>query len=231
MTLNSGEVLCREIQFDNAGGATAQQVTNALNGTGAADYSSQGKGLGLSVTADEDYAYVHFGDNLAFDIDDLQKLEILFQISGWDDGTTAILGMGSAFNATTDSIAAQAMFKILPTRALVLETDDGTTDIDDHATGIVVPEDTWCRAQFDFATGIQTVSPPGVSKGGKGSIQALFSSTSDGRMIHLQPTVHLDMSAYTGGLQLIAGLAQAGAESTTPTVYLKSAKIWSKQVR
>jgi hypothetical protein len=60
--------------------------------------------------------------------------------------------------------------------------------------------DIWYRFRMDFKEGIQSVSVPSLSKGGKGSVQ--FSVTDErGWVAKPQLQAHMDMSAYSGFLQ------------------------------
>lgn len=231
MALNAQETVLREYHFDR-GGNSPDFASAATVGTGAVDLTNA-NGATFTVGAASDQGKLHFGDVLVYDIDDLLDVEYLFKISDWDANAEAVLGMSSAYNADPDVIAQSAWFKVAGGsngRNLVVETDDGTTNLDDQATGVEVPVDTWMRCRIDFATGIQSVSPPGTSIAGKGSLK--FTATdANGYCQHFSFPQHMDMSAYSGGLQLMFGLRQvSGTPSGTPTLYVKNIKVRARQV-
>lgn len=63
----------------------------------------------------------------------------------------AILGFASAYNATWDSIVSNAWFRLEGSMALLAETDDGTTDRDDQATGITLVAGTYNFFTIDMS--------------------------------------------------------------------------------
>jgi hypothetical protein len=120
--------------------------------------------------------------------------------------------MASAYNANPDSVAASAC-ALTKAGKWYGESDDGTTDVNDEPAGITFANGKLMRVRIDFATGVQTVSPPSKSKGGKGSIQMTMTD-SLGWQQHAKFSKHLDMSAYTGGLQPYFGLRQPTGTGT-----------------
>lgn len=231
MALNSNEVICREFHFDT-GGPTGEWTT-AVNGSGSVSLTGNSTAGAAMVVSDlNDRAFMHFNGRLCFDIDDILAVESLIRISQWDDTSEGFVGLCSGFNTDPDAIAESAWFKIAggaTGRNLVIETDDGTTNNDDIATGIVVPNDTWMRLRMDFANGIQSIAPPGSSKGGKASILCT-ASDENGVVQHIKLAQHLDMSAYSGGFQPIFGARQITASTvSTVTLNVKSFKIWLRQ--
>lgn len=229
MALNGQEVICREYHFDR--GASISEFTSATNATGAVSYTANTtKGVQLTVPANADRAYLHWNGRLGIPVTDLLRVEYLFQIDAWDDNTDAVLGLCSTYNADPDVIQESVWFRITggaTGRNLKVESDDNVTDISE-ATGLVVPGLTWMRGIMDFATGIQSIAPPGKSKGGRASIQFSMSDA-NGYQKHLKFNKHIDMSGYSGGLQPVFGLRQTGALSGTPTLFVKSLKVWMRQ--
>lgn len=64
-----------------------------------------------------------------------------------------VMGLGSALNATLDSVASCAWFRLEgASMALVVEGDDGTTDSNDVATGITLVDNTWTIFRIDMTT-------------------------------------------------------------------------------
>ena len=140
---------------------------------------------------------------------DLLTFEALVKISGIDDDSDIRIGVVSADNADPDVIAESAFFKLkgkagaANAHDLFIETDDGTTDNNEVATNKSVQFGVWTRFRIDFANGTQSISPPGKSKGGFGSVR--FScereSAGNGFMEHIMPAEagkHMDMDAASG---------------------------------
>jgi len=180
----------------------------------------------LAATDEVENLCLYMGDSLAWDIDDLLTAE--FWVKTGVAITTAeslAFGMAAARNDDPDAIAAHASFRLLASTAVVCESDDSVHDNDDKATGQILST-ALKRFCIDFASGIQTVGPPGVSKGGKGCV--LFSM--DNAQGVLQPVcrnVLFDMSSYAAGLQPYVQLQKTGGV-TTPAFYLARVRIRAK---
>lgn len=72
------------------------------------------------------------------DIDELHYIRWYLKVSGIDAVTTLVAGVADGQNDTADSIATNAWFRIegsASTSNLLTESDDGTRDNDDKATG------------------------------------------------------------------------------------------------
>lgn len=113
----------------------------------------------LASTSEPENVCLSFGDKLCFDIDNIQRFEARIKVSGCTTGTEIVFGLGSARNDTTDSVANNAWFKMVgatSTTAIVVETDDGTTDNDDVATGATLST-TYKRFVIDFTGGKSNV--------------------------------------------------------------------------
>ena len=83
---------------------------------------------------------ISMGDKLCFDIDNVQSFRARVK-----QGQTTInaassfaIGLASARNDTIDSIAALALFRLIGTNEVMIETDDAVNDNDDKATGISI---------------------------------------------------------------------------------------------
>jgi hypothetical protein len=161
--------------------------------------------LTLDSTNEAQSAGLYMGNILPYDIDDLIRVTALAKVTALLNAVcTAVIGVASAQNATPDSVAEHAWFRLQGSNALLVETDDGTSDNDDVATGFSLST-TYRRLQIDFASGLKTVGPPSASKGGKA--QVLFSVSDDmGSLRPVARSTSFDMSAYAGNLQLIAQL-------------------------
>ena len=149
--------------------------------------------LTLAATSEVENLCLHHGDSLAFDIDDIQRVEMRVKLgAAFTSGSELVFGVGSARNDTTDSVAANAWFKMVganSTTAVYVETDDGTRDNDDVATGQTLGT-TYKEFVIDFA-------------GGKSNVRFFI----NGAQVATSTT--FDMSGYSSGLQPIIQLQKA----------------------
>lgn len=133
------------------------------------------------------------GDSLAFDIDDIQSIEMRVKLgAAFTTGSELVFGLGSARNDTTDSVAANAWFKMVGANSVsqvYLETDDGVRDIDDVASGQTLGT-AYKKFYIDFS-------------GGKSNVKFFIDGVpvGTGRVF--------DMSGYSAGLQPIVQLQKA----------------------
>ena len=94
-----------------------------------------------------------FGDKLQLDIDSLIEVEFRVRtVASLSSATTLAFGLQSNRNDDTDATTNNAQFKLAGSNAVVVETDDGTTDNDDKATGVSLVA-TYRRFVISFATG------------------------------------------------------------------------------
>lgn len=187
-------------------------VTKITAAGGSPTIAPAGRGLALTLdnTNEVQNLCLYQDDKLAFDIDQLISVEILAKITASLPATvTAILGLASARNDDPDVIAQAALFKLAGSNSVVVETDDGTTNNDDLATGLSLST-TERKFRIDFGEGVHTQSPPALSLGGKANV--LFSmENSAGLMRRVAENTRFDMSGYSGALQLIAQLQKSAA--------------------
>jgi hypothetical protein len=149
--------------------------------------------LKLAATSEVENVCLAFGDALGIDIDDLQSIEMRVRLDAvLTTGTELVFGLGSARNDTTDSVTANAWFKMVgatSTTLVVVETDDGTRDNDDVATGVTLGT-SFKKFYIDFT-------------GGKSNVEFYI----DG--VRVAPATTFDMSAYSSGLQPIVQIQKA----------------------
>jgi hypothetical protein len=149
--------------------------------------------LKLASNNEVENVCLHFGDSLDFDIDDIQRIEMRVELDAvLTTGTELCFGVGSARNDTTDSVAANAWFKMVgatSTTAVVVETDDGVRDNDDVATGQTLGT-TFKKFVIDFT-------------GGKRNVKFYI----DEQQVAASTT--FDMSGYSAGLQPIVQIQKA----------------------
>lgn len=159
--------------------------------------------LALEATSEVQSAGLYMGNILPYDIDDLVRVSFLAKVSAsLAAAVTAVFGVASAQHATPDSVAEHAWFRLQGSNALLVETDDGTRDNDDVATGVSLST-TYRRCVIDFSAGNLTQSPPSASLGGKSDVR--FSVSDDfGSLRRVAGGTSFDMRGYSGNLQLIA---------------------------
>lgn len=143
---------------------------------------------------------VYHGDVLSFDIDDIVAAEFAVKtVATLDSATSIAFGLCSARNDDPDALAAHASFRCIGDNNVVVETDDGTNDNDDVATGLTLKTG-WKRFRIDFASRNTTIEPPSVSKGRKSNIE-FYGSNDNGSLRRVASGTRFDMSNYSSGLQ------------------------------
>lgn len=173
--------------------------------------------LTLASTSEVENVCLHFGDVLPFDIDSIQRVEMLVNLTAvFTSGSTLVFGVGSARADDPDAVAANAYFKMVgatSTTAVYCESDDGVTDIDDKATGQTLGT-TAKRFVIDFT-------------GGKSNVRFLMDDA-NGNLIPVCGTTTFDMSGYSSGLQPIVQLSKA-ANTNVDAVEIDYIKVVCKR--
>jgi hypothetical protein len=167
---------------DTSAAGTPTYVRNASNAV-----------LTLAATSEVENVCLAHGDALSFDIDLIQRIEMRVKLgAAFTTGSELVFGLASARNDTTDSVTANAWFKMVGANSTTLvycESDDGTTDKDDISSGQTLGT-TFKRFVIDFT-------------GGKSNVKFLI----DG--VRVAASTTFDMSAYSVGLQPIVQLQKA----------------------
>jgi len=211
-------------------GAAPLIVTEA--GTTGATHAAAANGnydLALDNTAEVQNLSLTMGDILRYDIDNLIRVEFLAGITSADmANVTAVLGVGSARNDDPDALAANAYFKLAASLAVVVESDDGTNDNDDKATGETLVTAVMRRFAIDFSRDVQTVSPPGTPKKGKGNVH-FYMDDANGFLKRVGSSVLFDMSNYSAGLQIVAQLQKTSATNLA-TLHVRDIKVEHKLI-
>jgi len=199
------------------GGPWVKKIT-AAGGSPTVAPSADGMALALDATNEVQNLCLYMGDVLPFDIDDIIRLEVLAKISAsLDASVSAAFGLAAARNDDLDAIAAAAWFKLAGSNDVVLESDDGTNDNNDAATGVTLA-DTFKRFSIDFSAGVLTQSPPSQSLGGKAALQ-FQADNANGYAQRVGANTAFNMSNYSSGLQLFAQLQKtAGTATGTLTI-------------
>ena len=164
--------------------------------------------LTLASTTEVENVCLHFNDALDFDIDSIIRMEFRAKVTATlDSATTIVMGLGSARADDPDTVAANAFFKLAGSNAVVVETDDGTTDNDDNATGVTLSS-TYKRFVIDFS-------------GGKSDVNFYIDGVKVG-------TETFTMSAYSSGLQPIFQI-QKTSDSNTDALTIDYVKVVSRR--
>lgn len=207
----------------SADGGPWVKTVDASSGTpGVSAVNGKLKMIFTSNTQAENLC-LYFGDQLPYDIDELIRADFWVDVPATLDSATQLaFGMVSARNDDIDTIGEAALFRLIANNNVVVETDDGTNNNDDVSTGLTLGTTTR-RFSIDFATGVQTVAPPGVSKGGKGSIE-FSAENSQGLLRPVARNTLFDMSNYAGGLQPFVQL-QKTSDANQDYVQVKRVRI------
>ncbi|HQZ66670.1 MAG TPA: hypothetical protein PLY87_16375 [Planctomycetaceae bacterium] len=153
--------------------------------------------LSTTATSESQLVVAYHNDVLAFDLRQLKYIEFVALVAGIDSVSTVIMGVASAHNATLDSIATNAWFRMQGSASLtavVAETDDATNDNDDKATGQTLAA-VYKTFKIDFEKGLSDVR--------------FFI---EGERVAAGTT--FDMSALTAGLNVQPYIAVAKASGT-----------------
>lgn len=174
--------------------------TFAITGTTPTCVNQNGGGVKLTLTSTSEaqIASLYQNDVLSIPLLNLQRIRFNAVVAAVDSVTTLVIGVGSAKNDTADSVATNAWFRMegsASTSAIVVETDDGTTDNNDVATGTTLAA-TSKEFIIDFSHGLADirffVDGQPVARGTTFSMAAATSST------YVQPLVQLQKASGTG---------------------------------
>ena len=185
---------------DTSAAGTPTYTVGGINGEATLAFDSQAEAQNVCLFQ---------SDVLNFDIDKLLRIELRVKTTATLDATTSLaFGLASARNDAIDSITAHASFRLIGANTLTVESDDGTTDKDDIATGATLAA-TYKRFVIDFSGGTANVKfyVDGVRVG---------SSTT------------FDMSGYTAGLQPYVQI-QKTSDTNVDSVTIDYIKIDSRR--
>lgn len=172
---------------------------------------------------------IHMLDVLPFDIEDLLFFEALYRLSGTPGtGVEFAMGLTSARNDAIDSITEAALIRNIASLAIVAETDDGTNNNDDVATGINVGTTVALSTlvHIDFGSGVFSQDPPTGPVGARANV--LFSvGNSRGQLRRVAANTRFNMSQYAGNLQFFAQL-QKTSSTETLSAYIRGIRVGYK---
>lgn len=193
------------LDFFGSGTFTATAADNApmlikdTSAAGAPTYayanpSSSGElAVSLEVTNEVQNVCVFQNDVLQFDIDKITEVEFRVKMNqaSLNAATSLAFGLAAARNDAIDSIAEAALFRLVGSDSVVVETDDNVNNNDDVATGKTLVN-AYKDFKISFAAGTRDVR--------------FFI---DGEPVAQGTT--FDMSNYTGSLQLFAQIQKTAA--------------------
>ena len=163
-----------------AGTAFVKADTSSAGSPTIGGVTNGGVQLAFDSTAEVQNLCLYMGDVLPFDIDDIIRAWFIVKAGQTFDATTSVaFGLASARNDAIDSIAQQASFRCIGNNTIVAETDDGTNDNNDVATGLTLSSSNWGRYELNFAERNTTMEPPTVSTGRKSNI-GFYGATGSG---------------------------------------------------
>jgi len=228
-----GQPITKRYDFLGAGqlnvglAANAGPFVQAKTGANTPAIVHDGGALKIALTDDEEVQVncAYFGDDLAFNIDDIKCLRIVAKITDVDDAedVEAIFGLVSERNDDPDAIAEGIFWKIKAGNVVVLESDDGVTNRDDKDTDLTL-SDEYKVFVLDFSAGVLPRSPlEGGSVGGKSHVLGAMSN-GVGKLRPVCRSTVFDLSAYDEGLQLIAQIYKSSS-TDEGTLWIKSIQI------
>lgn len=121
--------------------------------------SKEGAVLTCDNTSEAQIVTLYQNNVLPFLFTQIKRLRLLLKVSGVDAVTTLVAGLASAQNDTSDTVTHNCWFRMegsVSTSAVVVETDDNTTNDDDNATGHTLSS-TLKEFIIDLAGGINDV--------------------------------------------------------------------------
>ena len=170
------------LQASPGGGDRWDVTDTSSSGTPTYAYATNVETGGLSLahssTSEAQNVCLSFGDTLSMDIDRIRSVKCRVKLSQatFDSASSLAIGVASARNDDIDTIAEQALFRLVGSTAIVAETDDGSVNRDDIATLCI-----------SFASGTSDVR--------------FYVGIGDGGLKRVCRGTTFDMSSYSGSLQ------------------------------
>ena len=164
--------------------------------------------LAMSSTAGLENVALYQGDDLNFDIDSIKRVAMRVKMgqSAIGANSEVAFGLCSAHNDTVDSLTEAAVFRVIgsvDTTAVVVETDDGSNNNDDVATGQVLI-DSYKEFVIDFS-------------GGKSDVK-FYMDNGDGSLRRVAASTTFNMSGYSGGLQPFVQIQKASGTDASSII-------------
>lgn len=175
---------------------------------GVDDGTTGGQPFGVFVATMDSQSEVQnvclsFGDILQMDIDDGLVFECRIKTSGatMTSGSSLAFGLTGDRNDTIDTIAQAALFRVIgadSTTLVVTETDDGTLDLDDKATGLTLIN-AWKYFKIDMQD--------------KNNVK-FYMTDGNSKLVRVSRTTTFDMGEYAGALQPFFQIQKSSSANT-----------------
>jgi hypothetical protein len=171
---------------------------------GAASGAAGVAKIDLESTSEAQSVILSFGGIEQFDVNDRLIYETRLKMNQAAVGavTDFSFGVCAGQNATWDSTTIMAAFRVVgavSTTNVVVETDDGTTDLDDKATGLTLIN-AYKRFKIDMSD-LTNVK--------------FYMDDATGRLVRVAKTVTFDISAYSSCVQPVFQLQKASGTDTS----------------
>jgi hypothetical protein len=198
----------------NVGGPWCKADTSSAGTPTMIGLNGGGLQLSFDNTSEIQNLCLYMGDKLPFDIDEIIRAWFIVKAhQTLDSATSFAWGLTGARNDDIDTIAQAALFRCIANNTVVVETDDGTNDNDDKATGLTLSSTAWGRYEIDFAARNTTVEPPSASTGRPSNIE-FYGPNSQGSSRRVASGTRFDMSNYTSGLQFFFQIQKTADTNT-----------------
>ncbi len=199
------EAIERVDRFDRAQILTTTPGHNGwtvadTSAAGAPTYLTTADGMVLTIaaTSEAEIITMYQNDILYLPSARLKSVEYDVEVAGIDAVTTLVFGVASEQNDTSDTVAEHAWFRMegsVSTANIVVETDDGTNDNNDVATGKTLAA-TKFRFRISFERGLSDVRF--YIDGDRVAAGTTFDMSSIGATQGLQPLVQIQKASGTG---------------------------------
>lgn len=162
--------------------------------------SGDGGGMALTLvnTSEAEIVTMYHNNVLNFDLAKIQFVEMIAKVSGIDSVTTLTMGVAAAQADADDDIVTNAWFRMegsASTTALVVETDDAVTDLNDKATGTTLSS-TYKTLRIDFTNGLADVRF--YVDGERVAASTTFDMSGLTAGLNVQPFVQIQKASGTG---------------------------------
>lgn len=188
-------------------------VLNQTGTPGAITVDENAWKLPIAATEEAEAQRISFGGT-RWPIANIKQIAIRAKCSALD-GTTleAAFGLCSTPNNDPDAIAEGCFFKIKNDDSIVVESDDGTTNVDDAATGIA-NDAGWKLYVLDLTNGMKLGDPRfGGNVGGRALTLPSISNAA-GLLRPVARGTQFDLSGYSGRVQLFAQIVKSSSTDT-----------------
>lgn len=174
--------------------------------------------LDMDNTGEAQVVILSHGGIEQFDVNDrlIYEARVKMNQSAVTSGTDFSFGLCAGQNATWDSTTVMAAFRVVgatSTTAVVVETDDGTTDLDDKATGQTLIN-AWKYFKIDL-TDLTSVK--------------FYMTNGNSNLVRVAAGTTFDMSAYSSCVQPVFQLQKAASGTQTDGVSIDFVRITGRR--